>query len=71
MPRFDFRKVQVPLVAASMALHNFMRRNSVDDEIVVVVSSAAEYRYTDMPDWDDLATRDDAMMPGDDDVEMA
>ncbi|KAI8019394.1 hypothetical protein LOK49_LG04G01940 [Camellia lanceoleosa] len=33
--------------------------------------SAAEYRYTDMPDQDDLATLDDAMMPGDDDIEMA
>ncbi|XP_028115696.1 uncharacterized protein LOC114313514 [Camellia sinensis] len=71
MPRFDFRKVQVPLVAASMALHNFIRRNSVDDEIVVAVSSAAEYRYVDMPDRDDLAALDDVMMLGDDDVEMA
>ncbi|CAL5429173.1 unnamed protein product [Camellia sinensis] len=71
MPRFDFRKVQVPLVAASMALHNFICRNSVDDEIVIAVSSAAEYRYADMPDQDDLAALDDAMMPGDDDVEMA
>lgn len=71
MPRFDFRKVQVPLDAASMALHNFIRRNSDDDEIVVAVSSAAEYRYADMPDRDDLAALDDAMTPGDDDVEMA
>ncbi|KAI8032745.1 hypothetical protein LOK49_LG01G02616 [Camellia lanceoleosa] len=30
----------------------------------------AEYRYVDMADWDDLATLDDVMMPGDDDVEM-
>ncbi|GMP80788.1 hypothetical protein CsSME_00035768 [Camellia sinensis var. sinensis] len=71
MPRFDFRKVQVPLVAASMALHNFIRRNSVDDKIIVAIGNAAEYRYPDMRDRDDLAALDDAMMPGDDDVEMA
>ncbi|CAL5370245.1 unnamed protein product [Camellia sinensis] len=71
MPRFDFRKVQVPLVAASMALHNFIRRNSVDDKIIVAVTNAAEYRYPDMRDRDDLAALDEAMMPGDDDVEMA
>ncbi|GMQ01522.1 hypothetical protein CsSME_00048131 [Camellia sinensis var. sinensis] len=71
MPRFDFRKVQVPLVATSKALHNFIRRNSVDDQIVVAVSNVVKYIYADMPDRDDLAALDDAMMPGDDDVEMA
>ncbi|GMP25046.1 hypothetical protein CsSME_00002095 [Camellia sinensis var. sinensis] len=71
MPRFDFCKLQVPLVVASMALHNFIRRNSVDDEIVVAVSSAAEYRYMDTADRDDLAALDDVMMSGDDDVDMA
>ncbi|KAI8031532.1 hypothetical protein LOK49_LG01G02614 [Camellia lanceoleosa] len=34
-------------------------------------ANATEYRYADMPDRDDLAALDDAMMPGDDDVEMA
>lgn len=50
----------MPLVAASMALHNFIRRNSVDDKIIVAVSNAAEYRYPDMRDRDDLAALDDA-----------
>ncbi|GMP79194.1 hypothetical protein CsSME_00034838 [Camellia sinensis var. sinensis] len=71
MPWFDFCKVQVPLVAASMALHTFIHKNSVDDEIFVAVSSAAEYKYMDMADQDDLAALYDVMMPGDNDVEMA
>ncbi|KAI8005430.1 L10-interacting MYB domain-containing protein [Camellia lanceoleosa] len=36
-----------------------------------LLSNAPEYRYPDMRDRDDLAALDDAMMPGDDDVEMA
>ncbi|CAL5424505.1 unnamed protein product [Camellia sinensis] len=61
----------VPLVAVSMALHNFICRNSQDDEIVVAVTNVTKYAYPDMPDRDDLATLDDALISGDDDVEMA
>ncbi|KAI8029686.1 hypothetical protein LOK49_LG01G03082 [Camellia lanceoleosa] len=43
----------------------------VDDKIIVAVSNAPEYRYPDMRDREDLAALDDAMMPGDEDVEMA
>lgn len=70
MPQFDFHKVQVPLVAVSMALHNFIRRNSEDDELVVAVSNAAEYTYADMPDRADLAGLEDAMMPANKDIEF-
>ncbi|GMP45943.1 hypothetical protein CsSME_00014277 [Camellia sinensis var. sinensis] len=70
MPRFDFRKAQVPLVAASMALHNFIHRNSRNDEIVAAVTSVAEYSYANMDDQDDLAALDDVMIPRNDDIEM-
>ncbi|CAL5343453.1 unnamed protein product [Camellia sinensis] len=71
MPRFDFHKVQVLLVVASMALHNFIYRNCEDDELIAAVRNAAEYTYADIPDCADLAALDDAMMPTDEDVEMA
>ncbi|CAL5384068.1 unnamed protein product [Camellia sinensis] len=70
MPRFDFRKAQVPLVAASMALHNFIHRNSRNDEIVAAVTSVAEYSYANMDDQDDLAALDDVMIPRNDNIEM-
>ncbi|KAI8007417.1 L10-interacting MYB domain-containing protein, partial [Camellia lanceoleosa] len=71
MPRFDFRRVQVPLVAASMALHNFIRRNCDDDATIAVVRNATEYTYADIPDRADLAALDEAVVSTDDDVEMA
>ncbi|XP_028057106.1 uncharacterized protein LOC114261098 [Camellia sinensis] len=46
MPRFDFRTVLVPLVAASMALHNFIRRNCEDDATIAAVRNAASTRMT-------------------------
>ncbi|XP_028105591.1 uncharacterized protein LOC114304647, partial [Camellia sinensis] len=70
MPWFDFRRVQVSLVAASMALHNFIRR-SEDDALVVAVRTTAEYTYDNIPDRADLAALDDAVMPTNEDVEMA
>lgn len=54
-----------------MALHNFIRRNCEDDALVVAVRNAAEYTYDDILDRADLATLDDAVMPMDEDVEMA
>lgn len=71
MSQFDFRRVQVPLVAASMALHNFIRRNCEDNALVVAVRNAVEYTYDDIPDCADLAALDDVVMPTDEDVEMA
>ncbi|GMQ10329.1 hypothetical protein CsSME_00053377 [Camellia sinensis var. sinensis] len=71
MPRFDFHKVQVVLVATSMALHNFICRNCEDDELDVVVRNAAEYTYKDILNRANLDTLDNAMMPTDKDVEMA
>ncbi|GMP92962.1 hypothetical protein CsSME_00042991 [Camellia sinensis var. sinensis] len=70
MPRFDFPKVQVPLVATSMALHNFTRRNCEDDALVVAVRNTAEYTYDDIPDRTDLASLHDALMPTDEDVDV-
>ncbi|KAI8025039.1 Midasin [Camellia lanceoleosa] len=37
---------------------------------VIFVTNAAKYTYPNMPDRNDFATLNDAMMPGDDDVEM-
>ncbi|GMQ00161.1 hypothetical protein CsSME_00047368 [Camellia sinensis var. sinensis] len=70
MSRFDFRRVQVPLVAVSMALYNFIRRNCEDDALVVAVRNAAEYTYDDISYRADLAAQDEAVMPTDEDVEM-
>ncbi|GMP43144.1 hypothetical protein CsSME_00012625 [Camellia sinensis var. sinensis] len=70
MPRFDFRRVQVPLVAAFMALHNFIRRNYEDDATIAAVRNAAEYTYADISDRADLAALHEPMVATDEDVEM-
>ncbi|GMP83308.1 hypothetical protein CsSME_00037269 [Camellia sinensis var. sinensis] len=70
MPRYDFGKVQVPLVGASMAIHNFIRRNSSDDEAFNKVANAETFTFNDIPNVDGLGDDDDGEPEGDDDVHM-
>ncbi|GMP54773.1 hypothetical protein CsSME_00019829 [Camellia sinensis var. sinensis] len=70
MSRYDFRKVKVPLVGASMAIHNFIRRNSSDDEAFNKVANAENFTFNDMPNVDGLGDDDDGEPEGDDDVHM-
>ncbi|GMP81755.1 hypothetical protein CsSME_00036363 [Camellia sinensis var. sinensis] len=70
MPRYDFRKVQVPLVGASMVIHNFMRRNSSDDEAFNKVANVENFTFNDVPNVDGLGDDDDGKPEGDDDVRM-
>ncbi|GMP78267.1 hypothetical protein CsSME_00034267 [Camellia sinensis var. sinensis] len=70
MPRYDFEKVQVPLVGASMAIHNFIRRNSSDDEAFNKVANAETFTFNDIPNVDGLGDDDDGEPEGDDDVHM-
>ncbi|GMP47086.1 hypothetical protein CsSME_00015008 [Camellia sinensis var. sinensis] len=70
MPRYDFGKVQVPLVGASMAIHNFIRRNSSDDDAFTKVANAETFTFNDMPNVDGLGDDDDGEPEGDDDVHM-
>ncbi|GMP53127.1 hypothetical protein CsSME_00018687 [Camellia sinensis var. sinensis] len=70
MPRYDFGKVQVPLVGASMAIHNFIRRNSSDDEAFNKVANAENFMFNDMPNVDGLGNDDDSEPEGEDGVHM-
>ncbi|XP_028078416.1 uncharacterized protein LOC114280260 [Camellia sinensis] len=70
MPRYDFGKVQVPLVGTSMAIHNFIRCNSSDDESFNKVTNAENFTFNDMPNVDGLGDDDDGEPEGDDDVHM-
>ncbi|GMP37529.1 hypothetical protein CsSME_00009160 [Camellia sinensis var. sinensis] len=70
MPRYDFGKVQVPLVGASMAIHNFIRRNSSDDEAFNKVANVENFTFNDMPNVDGLGDDDDGEPKGDDAVYM-
>ncbi|GMP45371.1 hypothetical protein CsSME_00013916 [Camellia sinensis var. sinensis] len=70
MPRYDFGKVHVPLVRASMAIHNFIRRNSSNDEAFNKVANAKNFTFNDMPSVDGLDDDDDGEPEGDDDVHM-
>ncbi|XP_028077594.1 protein FAR1-RELATED SEQUENCE 8-like [Camellia sinensis] len=54
-----------------MALDNFIRRNCEDDATIAAVRNAAEYTYDDIPDRADLAALDEAVVPTDEDVDMA
>ena len=71
MPDYDFATVQVPLVGASMALHNFIRRHelaALGSDRHYFVSSAPD----DMPDVHaGRQNVDDGLMVGDTDVDMA
>ncbi|XP_028072306.1 very-long-chain 3-oxoacyl-CoA reductase 1-like [Camellia sinensis] len=70
MSRYDFGKVQVPLVGASMAIHNFIRRNSSDDEAFNKIMNAENFIFNDMPNVDGLCDDDDGEPEGDDDIHM-
>ncbi|CAL5372826.1 unnamed protein product [Camellia sinensis] len=70
MPRYDFGKVQVPLVGASMALHNFIRRNSNEDEAFNRVANAEHFIFSDMPNATGVGDNDELDPAGDDDIEM-
>ncbi|CAL5347421.1 unnamed protein product [Camellia sinensis] len=70
MPRYDFGKVQVPLVGASMALHNFIRRNSNEDEAFNWVANAEHFIFSDMPNAAGVGDDDELDPAGDDDIEM-
>ncbi|XP_028120258.1 uncharacterized protein LOC114317700 [Camellia sinensis] len=68
MPRYDFGKVQVPLVGASMALHNFIRRNSNEDEAFNKVANADHFIFSDMPNAAGVGDDDELDPVGDDDI---
>ncbi|GMP97266.1 hypothetical protein CsSME_00045588 [Camellia sinensis var. sinensis] len=70
MPQYDFGKVQVPLVGASMALHNFICCNSNDDEVFNRVANAKNFTFNDMPNVAGVGDDDDGEPEGDDDVYM-
>ncbi|GMP74586.1 hypothetical protein CsSME_00031974 [Camellia sinensis var. sinensis] len=70
MPRYDFGKVQVPLVGASMAIHNFIRRNSSDDEAFNKVANTETFTFNDIPNVDGLGDDDDDEPERDDNVHM-
>ncbi|GMP23105.1 hypothetical protein CsSME_00000829 [Camellia sinensis var. sinensis] len=70
MSRYDFGKVQVALVGASMALHNFIRYNSNDDEAFNKVANAETFTFNDMPNVAGVGDGDDGEQEGDDDVHM-
>ncbi|GMP55663.1 hypothetical protein CsSME_00020419 [Camellia sinensis var. sinensis] len=70
MPRYDFGKVQVPLIGALMALHNFIRRNSNDDEAFNKVANAENFTFNEMPNVEGVGDDDDGEPEGDGDVYM-
>ncbi|XP_028101854.1 uncharacterized protein LOC114301143 [Camellia sinensis] len=70
MPRYDFGKVQVPLVEASMALHNFIRRNSNNDEAFNKVANAENFTFNDIRNVAGVGDNDDGEPEGDDDAHM-
>ncbi|KAL7258402.1 hypothetical protein ACSBR1_004516 [Camellia fascicularis] len=70
MPRYDFGKVQVPLVEASMALHNFTHRYSNDNEAFNRVANAETFIFYDVPNAAGVGDDDDDEPEGDDDVHM-
>ncbi|GMP22430.1 hypothetical protein CsSME_00000465 [Camellia sinensis var. sinensis] len=70
MPRYDFANVQVQLVGASMALHNYIRRNTGnpttvhpiydDEEAMTIVNAIPEVEHDE-----------NSLMVGDEDPYMA
>ncbi|CAL5428305.1 unnamed protein product [Camellia sinensis] len=70
MSDYDFATVQVPLVGASIALHNFIRRHEIAANAHnehVSCSSIPD----DMPAAEGGQNMDDGLMVGDTDVDMA
>ena len=70
MPRYDFGKVRVSLVGASMAIHNFICRNSSADAALNKVANAENFTFNDMPNVDGRGDDDDGEPEGDDDIHM-
>ncbi|CAL5377039.1 unnamed protein product [Camellia sinensis] len=70
MPRYDFGIMQVPLVGASIALHNFIRQNSNDDEAFNRVATAENFTFNDMPIVGGVSDDDDGEPKSDDDIHM-
>ncbi|GMQ04363.1 hypothetical protein CsSME_00049803 [Camellia sinensis var. sinensis] len=70
MSRYDFGKVQVSLVRAKIVLHNFIRRNSNDDEAFNKVANAETFTFNDMPNVGGVGDDDDCEPKGDDDIHM-
>ncbi|CAL5346178.1 unnamed protein product [Camellia sinensis] len=70
MPRHDFGKVLVPLVGASMALHNFIHRISNDDEAFNRVANVENFTFNDMPNVAGVGDDDDGEPEGDNDVHI-
>lgn len=59
MPWYPIR-TQVDLVVASMAIHNFIRRDRVPDEYFFEARPTIEYAFEDIPDVDpDQEDRED------------
>ncbi|GMP35663.1 hypothetical protein CsSME_00008025 [Camellia sinensis var. sinensis] len=71
MMKYDFWIVQVSLVATSMTLHNFIRRNSLIDEVMQNIQNAEDYETLNFPDHPTMTIIGEIMMPGDEDIEMA
>ncbi|XP_028117585.1 uncharacterized protein LOC114315205 [Camellia sinensis] len=69
MPRYDFGKVNVPLVGASLALHNFIHRNSNNDEAFNKVANAETFTFN-MPNVAGVGDDDDGELEGDDDIHI-
>ncbi|GMP58834.1 hypothetical protein CsSME_00022357 [Camellia sinensis var. sinensis] len=61
---------QVIFVCASMALHNFIRRNSAIDEVTVPIANSTEYVAPEMPDHDEYTRVADVIEEGDSDPAM-
>ncbi|XP_028098365.1 uncharacterized protein LOC114298058 [Camellia sinensis] len=61
---------QVIFVCASMALHNFIRRNSAIDEVTVPIANITEYVAPEMPDHDEYTRVADVIEEGDSDPAM-
>ncbi|GMP62433.1 hypothetical protein CsSME_00024543 [Camellia sinensis var. sinensis] len=70
MPWYDFGKVQVPLVGASVALHNFIRLYSNDDEAFNRVANAKTFIFNDMPNAAGVGDNNGGEPEGDDDIHM-
>ncbi|GMP83662.1 hypothetical protein CsSME_00037491 [Camellia sinensis var. sinensis] len=70
MPDYDFATVQVPLVGASMALHNFIHRHEI-----AANAHNEHVSYSSVPDGMPAAEGgqniDDGLMVGNTDVDMA
>ena len=70
MPRYDFANVQVQLVGASMALHNYIRRNTGNPTTVHPICDEEE-AMTIVNAIPEVEHDEDGLMVGDEDPHMA